>query len=410
MEAGGVQVKITALETIGLIEFPNVCWVRVHTDNGIVGLGETFFGAQAVAAWIHESAAPALLGMDPLAIERHWQALVGFVGSTSTGVENRGRSAIDIALWDILGQVTGQPLYQLLGGAVRECIPVYNTCAGYDYTRKLPRHAHLPTENWGTGSQAGPYEDLQGFLLHADELAQDLVEQGYFGMKIWPLDSWAEMSGGHRLSRAAMKTALEPFEKIRRAVGDQIEILVETHSLWDLPTAKVLAKAIEAYRPYWFEDPVPMRSVTAVREFARSTAIPTAVSETLGTRWGYRTLLEQQAVGVAIFDPTWTGGVSESRRIASLAEAYEIPVAVHDCVGPVSLAVASHLAVHLPNVGVQEVVRAFYYGWYQELVTALPRLEQGLLYPLTRPGLGTELHPDVFLRHDLIRQITRQEG
>lgn len=115
-------------------------------------------------------------------------------------------------------------------------------------------------------------------------------------------------------------------------------------------------------------------------------------------------------MGVAIFDPTWTGGVSESRRIASLAEAYEIPVAVHDCIGPVSLAVASHLAVHLPNVGVQEVVRAFYYGWYQELVTALPRLEQGLLYPLTRPGLGTELCPDVFLRHDLIRQITHQEG
>ncbi len=297
-------MKITGVETIGLHEFPNLLWVQVHTDEGLTGLGETFFGSQAVAAWIHESAAPGLLGEDALAIERHWQALVGFIGGTGTGVENRGRSAIDIALWDILGQASGQPLYQLWGGAVRDRIPVYNTCAGYDYTRKRPRHARLPVENWGMGHRAGPYEDLEGFLHHADELARNLVEEGYLGMKIWPLDLYADQFGGHTLPGATLKRALEPFEKIRRAVGDDIEM----HAKWDLPAAKVIAKALEPYRPYWFEDPIAARSCTALADFAQSTWVATAASETLGTRWGYRALLDHNAADVVIFDPTWTGG------------------------------------------------------------------------------------------------------
>lgn len=399
-------MKITAIETVGLGEFPNLCWVRVHTDGGIVGLGETFFGARAVAAWVHESAAPVLLGQDPLAIERHWQALVGFVGASGTGVENRGRSAIDIALWDIFGQVSGQPLYQLLGGAVRDRIAVYNTCAGYDYTRQIPRHAHLPVTNWGVDRQ-GPYEDLQGFLQHADELAHSLVEEGYSGMKIWPFDQSAERSGGHRIMRSELKACLEPFEKIRRAVGDKIEILVEMHAMWDLPQAKLLAHAVEPFQPYWFEDPISMRNAETIREFSHSTTVPTAASETLGTRWGYRELLEQHAADVLIFDPTWAGGVSEARRISALAEMYDIPVTAHDCVGPVSLGVASHLAMHLPNIAWQEVVRAFYTGWYQGLVTALPRLDGGYLYPLAGPGLGMELQPDVLQREDCEQCITR---
>ncbi len=402
-------MKITAVETIGLPEFPNLLWVQVHTDEGFTGLGETFFGSQAVAAWIHESAAPVLLGQDALAIERHWQALVGFIGGTGTGAENRGRSAIDIALWDILGQASGQPLYQLWGGAVRERIPVYNTCAGPDYTRQRPHHAHLPVENWGMGSHGGRYEDLEAFLHHADELAGSLVEEGYFGMKIWPLDLYADQFGGHALPGSSLKQALEPFEKIRRAVGDDIEILVEMHAKWDLPAAKAIAKALEAYRPYWFEDPIAARSCAALADFAQSTWVATAASETLGTRWGYRDLLDHNAVGVVIFDPTWTGGASEARRIAAIAETYERPVAAHDCVGPVALAVDSHLAMHVPNVALQEVVRAYYFGWYQDLVTTLPRLQQGYLYPLTAPGLGLQLQPDVLNRVDCDRRVSRQE-
>ncbi|RIV28145.1 mandelate racemase/muconate lactonizing enzyme family protein [Alicyclobacillaceae bacterium I2511] len=399
-------MKITAVETVRLEEFPNLCFVRVHTDAGLVGLGETFFGASAVAAWVHESAAPVLLGHDPLAIERHWQSLVGFVGSRSTGVENRGRSAVDVALWDLLGQVTGQPIYQLLGGAVRERVPVYNTCAGYRYTRKRPKHAHLPVDNWGEGNLEGPYEDLDGFLYHADVLAQSLVDEGYMGMKIWPFDPYAEASGGHYLSTRDLKKALNPFEKIRNAVGDQIEIMVEMHSQWDIRVAKQIAQALEPFHPFWYEDPVRMDNLDVLREFAQSTRVPTAASETLGTRWAFREILERQAAGVLILDPTWTGGISEAKRIASMAEAYEVPVATHDCVGPVSLAVDVHLSVHFPNTLVQEVVRAFYSSWYGELVTQLPRVEQGYVYPLTGPGLGTQLRPEVLVRADVLRQTT----
>ena len=120
-------MKVTALETLLIDEFPNLTYVLVHTDEGITGLGETLFGAQAVAAWVHETAAPYLLGKDPLQIDRHWLGLNPFVGFNNTATEGRGRSAIDIALWDILGKVCNQPVYQLLGGASRERIRTYNT-------------------------------------------------------------------------------------------------------------------------------------------------------------------------------------------------------------------------------------------------------------------------------------------
>src|SRR6185437_6859475 len=129
-------MKVRAIETIQLAEFANLCWVHVHTDEGLIGLGETFFGAEAVAAYIHESAAPHLLGKDPLRIDEHSHALrATYVGFSSSGAEMRGLSAIDIALWDIFGQAVGQPIHQLLGGLTHERIRTYNTCAGYGYVR-----------------------------------------------------------------------------------------------------------------------------------------------------------------------------------------------------------------------------------------------------------------------------------
>ncbi len=401
-------MKITALETIRIEEFPNICFVQVHTDEGLIGLGETYFGTSSVEAWIHDTAASVLLGQSPLTIEKHWRQMVGFVGSRSTGVENRGRSAIDIALWDILGQASGQPIYQLLGGLVRDKIPAYNTCAGYQYTRKRPKDAHLPVDNWGTGKAEGPYEDLEAFLQRADELAHSLLEEGYMGMKIWPFDPYAQASGGHMITSSELKRALEPFEKIRKAVGDKIEIMVELHSQWDLRTAKHIAKALEEYNPFWYEDPIRMDNVQALREFASSTRVPTAASETLGTRFAYRDILESQAAGVIIFDPTWTGGISEGRRIASFADTYELPVATHDCVGPVSFVVDSHLSMATPNAFIQEVVRAFYSSWYSELVTELPKVEKGFVYPLQAPGLGTKLRPEVFKRSDVTIKTSKE--
>lgn len=402
-----LKMKITAIETIRIEEFPNLCYVRIHTDEGLIGLGETYFGAEAVESWIHEMGVNVLLGKNPLTIDRHWGDLVGFIGARSTGVENRGRSALDIALWDILGQAANMPIYQLLGGASRDRIQAYNTCAGYQYTRKRPAHGNLPVGNWGEGKAKGPYEDLEGFLNNADDLAESLLAEGFMGMKIWPFDPFAEASSGRYISQADLKKGLEPFEKIRKRVGDKIEIMVELHSLWDLRTAKQIAHALEDYRPFWYEDPIKMDNLDALQEFAQATRVPTAASETIGTRWAYRELLDKKACNVVIFDPTWTGGISEGKRIATLAEAYQLPIAPHDCVGPVSFAVDTHLSINAPNALVQEVVRAFYTDWYQELVTEIPQVKEGYVYPLTGPGLGTELRPEVFKRPDVYRRESR---
>jgi galactonate dehydratase len=403
-------VKITALDTIRLAEYPNLIWVLVHTDEGLTGLGETFFGAQAVEAYIHESAAPYLLGQDPLRIDRHSRDMVGYVGFRSSGVETRGNSAVDIALWDLLGQASGQPIYQLLGGLSRDKVRIYNTCAGYRYIRERPVQE---VDNWGlpaAGAQVGPYEDLDAFLNRADELALSLVEEGYTGMKIWPFDAYAHASDGMYISPADLDRALEPFRKIRRAVGNKIDIMVEFHSLWNLPTANRIAHALEEFEPFWYEDPVRVDGLTALAEFARRTRVPVCSSELLASRWGFRDLISQVPLGVVMFDLCWVGGISEGRKIAAMAEAWHLPVAPHDCVGPVTLTANVHLAVNAPNALIQEIVRASFSSWYGELLTDLPKVERGYIYPLKGPGLGTRLQPGLEKRKDATVRRTDARG
>jgi len=341
-------MKITGVETLQLDDHPNLLYVRLHTDEGLVGLGEAFGGAQAVEAWLHETAARRLLGTDALAIERAWRELYPIVGYLGTGVESRGRSAIDIALWDILGQEAGLPVYRLLGGAVRERIRVYNTCAGYRYVRKVVESGRL-LDNWnvaGAGSPSpGPYEDLDAFMNRPGELARSLLEEGITGMKLWPLDPYAAASGGRSISDPDLARGLRPFAKIREEVGDQIDVLVELHSLWNLPAARKIVTALDEFQPFWYEDPIRMDDLGALRELSLSTAVPLAASENLGTRWSFRDLLERRAAGVIIYDPTYAGGISEGRKISNMAEAYQLPVATHDCTGPDCFAVDVHLAV-----------------------------------------------------------------
>ncbi len=391
-------MKITAVDTVRLDEFPNLVWVRVHTDEGLVGLGETFFGARAVEAYLHESAAPRLVGRDPLEIEAIARDLTPYVGYAGSGVETRGRSAIDVALWDLLGKATEQPLYVLLGGLSRPSIRTYNTCAGTRYVRSRPDWS---TDDWGLGAEAeGPYEDLDAFLHRADELALSLLEEGITGMKIWPFDFAAEASGGYDISAAELDRALEPLRKIRAAVGDRIDIMVELHALWRLPAALKIAAALEEFDPYWYEDPVRADNPQALAAFAAATPVPVCAGETVAGLQGFRELLEAEAAAILMPDVGWCGGLTEARKIAALAEAHQRPVAPHDCTGPVLLAASVHLSLSAPNALVQETVRAFYAGWYRELVTVLPVIEQGHILPPEGPGLGTELLPEVLTRPD----------
>lgn len=402
-------MKVTALETIRLDEFPNLLWVQVHTDEGLVGLGETFFGAQAVEAYLHESVAPYLLGKHPLHIDRHARALYGYVGYRSSGVEMRGNSALDIAFWDLFGQVTNQPISQLLGGPSREEIRIYNTCAGYRYVRARPRQE---VTNWGIPEVAGdgPYEDLDAFLNRADELARSLLAQGISGMKIWPFDPYAEASGGTSISSRDLDKALEPFRKIRDAVGLEMDIMVEFHSLWNLPMAIKIGRALEDFQPFWFEDPLKADNLDALATFTASTDVPTVASETLATRWSFREVMEREAARVIMLDLSWCGGISEAKKIASMAEAHQLPVAPHDCTGPVVLVASTHLSMNAPNAMIQETVRAFYTGWYTELVTNLPHIERGVCSPPPGPGLGTKLLPGLTERADAhVRRSTEAD-
>jgi L-alanine-DL-glutamate epimerase-like enolase superfamily enzyme len=384
-------MKITALETIRVAERPNLIWVEVHTDEGVTGLGETFFGASTVEAHVHDYIAPRVIGRDPFEIDKLAVDLVGYLGFRSSGAEMRGNSAFDIALWDIFGKALNQPIAQLLGGFTRREIRTYNTCAGTDYVKKTSGQV---TANYGIGD-SDQYDDLNGFLNRADELAHSLLEEGITAMKIWPFDRAAEASRGQYISGPDLRNALEPFEKIRRAVGDKMDIMVEFHSMWQLLPACQIAKALTPYQTFWHEDPIKMDSLASLKRYADLSPAPISASETLATRWGFRDLLETGAAGVVMLDLSWCGGLSEARKIASMAEAWHLPIAPHDCTGPVVLCASTHLSLNAPNALVQESVRAFYRTWYCDLVTALPEVKGGMITVPPGPGLGMDLHPDL---------------
>lgn len=388
-------MKVTAIETIRSAEHPNLLWVQVHTDEGQVGLGETFYGPAAAEGHIHGIIAPYLIGKDPTNIEAHQAYLTGYIGFAGASAEMRGRSAVDIALWDILGQAKGMAICDLLGGRVRDKIKVYNTCAGYSYVQTKSTQG---TSNFGLDAKKGQYEDLDAFLNRADELAHSLLEMGIDAMKIWPLDYAAEASSGHRISAEDLKKGLEPFDKIRKAVGDKMDVAYELHSLWNRPEAIKIARALEPYRPMWVEDPVFMDHMHSIGEVARATRSPIAVGETRGGRADFRYLLELEALAMVIMDVAWCGGVSEAKKVATMAETYQTPVAFHDCTGPVALTISTHLALNVRNCWVQEIVRAFYYGWYHRYMTELPPIEKGMITVPQGPGLGTRLQPDVTKR------------
>jgi len=392
-------VKIISIETLRTEEFANVLWVRVHTDAGIIGLGETFYGAGAVASHIHDTLCVRLLGRNPLHIEAiHKEMLNLPMAQSSTGVEYRAASAVDIALWDIFGKVCNQPVHQMLGGLCRDKQRIYNTCAGYRYVRS---NNIKPVSNWNFQDRNGPYEDLDGFMNRADGLAESLLESGISAMKIWPFDPPAIENQGLYINAEQMKKAIEPFEKIRKAVGDKMEIMVELHSLWNLPAAIKIARAVEQFQPTWYEDPIRMNSPQALAEYARSTTVPVCASETLGSRFPYKDMLDRDAMHVVMADLCWTGGLTEGRKIAAMAETYHRPFAPHDCIGPVGFIAAIHMSFSQPNTLIQESVRAFYTGWYKELVTTMPVIKDGYVYPMEGPGLGVELLPAVYDRADL---------
>jgi L-alanine-DL-glutamate epimerase-like enolase superfamily enzyme len=221
-------------------------------------------------------------------------------------------------------------------------------------------------------------------------------------MKIWPFDSFAAASDGQFITAPQIRRGLEPFEKIRQAVGDKIEVMCELHSMWNTTSALAIARDLKEFRPYWVEDPIKMGSPQALADYRRHAGVPVCGSETLATRGVFRDMLTADALDVVMLDLSWCGGLSEAKKIATMAEAYQKPIAPHDCTGPVVLMASLHLALSSPNAIFQEVVRAFLSTFYRDLVTVLPVLEHGSLLPPAGFGLGTQLAPDLKQRRDCV--------
>ncbi len=399
-------MKLVAVETLRIAKRPNLLWVRLRTDEGITGLGETWFGSATVEADVHERIAPMLLGEDPAPIDAIGRRLRPYVGFFGAGAEMRACSAVDVALWDIAGKVAGKPIHDLLGGAVRECIPVYNTCAGPDYVSRSfevrPDNFGLP----GAGRASHVYEDLDAFMNRADTLAAELLEMGIFSMKIWPFDFVAAAADGTDISAAEIARALEPFEKVRAAHGARMRLKAELHGLWSLAAAQKIAAALEPIGMDWIEDPVWMDHLTSLGALVKSTSAPIAAGETLGGMGQITELVNACDVATPIVDVTWGGGISFARQAATLAGAAGKPIAFHDCSGPVTLASSTHLALACTNVLEQEITRAFYYGWYHELVDQPPPIENGFIRTPPGPGLGLALLPQVEQRDDACLRVS----
>ncbi|MDX1981178.1 MAG: mandelate racemase/muconate lactonizing enzyme family protein [Bryobacteraceae bacterium] len=373
-------MKITAIETIHLSRGITVhagpvqwLWVRIHTDEGITGLGETYPRPETEKAVVLGALAPVLLGRDPSRIDRLWADMFEAIAYSGwAGAELRAISAVDIALWDIAGKVAGQPVYKLLGGASRETIPTYNTC----------------------------YDNID-FHREPVRLAQSLLDSGITAMKIWPFDPIAKQTRGHSISAAQIREGAAPLRLIREHFGDRMSVAMEFHGFWNLTCSQQIARALEPMEPMWLEEMLPQDNLAAYRELSLSTSLPLCLSERLMTRWGFRELLENRAARYIMPDICWCGGISEAKKIATMAETYYLPVCPHNCGGPVLHYASAHLAANLPNLFLLESVRKHYLEEYAGVVgNTLPVVNGQIPLP-SGPGLGVELSDEVFRRPDV---------
>ncbi|MFT5470819.1 MAG: galactonate dehydratase [Verrucomicrobiales bacterium] len=391
--------KITAIETAIPSEiFSNLLIVRIHTDEGVIGCGETYYTPHAIESLIHDWMAERLLGAEATDIESHWRFLYERCSAFGApGAEMRALSALDVALWDILGQVSGQPIWKLLGSAGRESIPIYNTCGGPSYgTTKDSSRRHPGWPGFGDEGKSGPLEDNWASFHAAGDLAEELVAEGITGMKLWPFDRFLHEKGGLRISPADIEAGMRPLREIRERVGMQIEIMVEGHAFFRLPSALRLADALREIKPFWVEDILPLDNLNTLADFRDKSGLPLAASEMLLGRNAYLELINKRAADYVMVDPTWSGGISETRRIVDLAQAYNIPATMHDCTGPMTLFAGLHCSLASTNVVLQETVRAHIRTFYRHLIDRQPEIVNGALLPPTDPGLGTAFLPELF--------------
>ncbi len=348
-------------------------WVflRIDTDAGIHGLGQVSSGPNsAIVAAAASRLGPLLIGEDPSRIEYIWQKLYsGFNSLGSLGFVSALISGVDIALWDLRGKALGLPIYDLLGGKVADSNGLL-----------------LYSNGWFSGCST-PEEFARA--------AAKTVADGHSALKLDPF------RGGHAyLSRYAAGyppeadlEAVAIVERIREAVGPGVEIFIDAHGRFELPTAVRLANRLEPYRIGWFEEPVPPENWDALRQFRDRTNVPVCVGERLYTRWQFRPVLEQKLAEYIMPDIIRTGGISEMKKIATMAEAFFVPVSPHDATGPITLIAGAHTMLTTPNFFRLEIAYSEL-EVYQRVMDPPFDVRAGYFHVSDRPGLGHELRPD----------------
>lgn len=351
------KLKITRLET--LLVKPRWLFLKVHTDAGIVGLGEPIVESRTrtSAAAVHEIE-PYLIGKDPRQVAHHWQAIYRHAFYRGGPILTSALSGIDMALWDIKGKALGVPVYELLGGPTRTRARVY-------------AHASTP------------------------EQMKAMQARGFTAFKAAPAKRRAAR---YIETPAAVKYAAEKFAELRRIMGDSADIAVDFHGAIPPATAKLLIKALEPYQPMFIEEPCQAQNHDVMAEIARGTFLPIATGERVFTKWGFREVLEKRAATVLQPDMCHAGGITEVRLIAGMAEAWYASIAPHNPLGPISLAAGIQLAASIPNFLCQEQV-SLGEGYLKKPF----QIRDGYLDVPTGPGLGIELDEDAVadkLGHD----------
>ncbi|MGH2344352.1 MAG: mandelate racemase/muconate lactonizing enzyme family protein [Chloroflexota bacterium] len=359
-------MKITQVETYLVFSGRrNWLFVTVDTDEGVWGVGESNLTSreEAVVGYINHLR-PLLIGQDPSRIEYLWQVMSrsGFFPADRVGASAIG--AIDTALWDVAGKALGVPVYQLLGGLTRERVVCY------------PHNA-------------GENGEIEGLV----ESAHRTTALGYKFVR-WGLPTQDDLFE----PRQALRTTLRQCEALRTALGDEVELCLDVHTRLDPADAATLCREIEAYRPYFVEDPLRSEDTNAYRALRSRTGVPLAAGEQFAGKWEYRQLIEEDLIDYARIDPTLGGGLTESRKIAGWCETHHINIVPHNPNGPVSTAACLHLCLACSNVSVLELPQPT--GTVlQDVFPVTPRFVDGYLLAPTQPGLGVEFDREAARRH-----------
>jgi galactonate dehydratase len=363
-------MQITRVETIRS-PCRNYCWMLVHTDAGIVGLGETYHRADPAEAIIHEFARDHLLGRDPFDIENIWYSMyhnASFHGLM--GAELRAMSGIDMALWDIFAKAVDLPLYKVLGGRTRAQVPVYFS---------------------------GIYDQVETTKDAFQDWSKQCVDEGWKACKtarffgdFYPRRGETDFGNiANYISATDVAEGRRRFEWVRDAIGDQLEVGLDLHAAFDVPSAIRIGEAVRDLDPYFIEEPIQPHNVTALKEVREGAGVPIAAGERIFSRWGFKEILELNAADVLNPDLAWTGGISEVKKIASYAEVHYIPIAPHNY-GPLTCMALTHLMAVLPNTRHLEYTAYHYPGWNKYLDEPI-QAKEGMLDVPERPGLGREL-------------------